>query len=60
MKPGDQVPADVSLNRIDICPEPPVMAKGVIEKGVFVVARQEIPIDAAAVVRADRDALAER
>jgi bifunctional DNA-binding transcriptional regulator/antitoxin component of YhaV-PrlF toxin-antitoxin module len=33
MKPGDQVRADVSSNRIDICPEPPVMAKGGIESG---------------------------
>jgi len=32
MKPGDRVRADVSANRIDICPEPPVMAQGVIEK----------------------------
>jgi len=40
MKPGDQVRADVSPNRIDICPEPPVMAKGVIENGVLVMARQ--------------------
>lgn len=59
MKPGDQVRADVSPNRIDICPEPPVMAEGVIEKGVLVMARQGIPMDAAVAVRADRDALAE-
>lgn len=60
MKPGDQVRADVSLNRIDICPEPPVMAEGVIENGVLVMARQGIPMDAAAAVRADRDSLADR
>jgi bifunctional DNA-binding transcriptional regulator/antitoxin component of YhaV-PrlF toxin-antitoxin module len=60
MKPGDQVRADVSPNRIDICPEPPVVSEGVIESGVLVMARQGIPMDAAAAVRADRDALAER
>jgi hypothetical protein len=54
MKPGDQVRADVSPNRIDICPEPPVMAQGLIENGVLVIARQGIRMDAAA-VRADRD-----
>jgi bifunctional DNA-binding transcriptional regulator/antitoxin component of YhaV-PrlF toxin-antitoxin module len=48
MKPGDQVRADVSPNRIDICPEPLVMA------------RQGIRMDATAAVRADRDSLAER
>ncbi len=60
MKPGDQVRADVSLNRIDICPEPPVVSDGVIENGVLVIARQGIAIDAAFAVRAERDALAER
>ena len=59
MKPGDQVRADVSPNRIDICPEPPIVSEGMIENGVLVMARQSIPMDAAA-VRADRDALAER
>ena len=52
MKPGDQVRADVSPHRIDICPEPPVMAQGVIESGVLVMARQGIRMDAAAAVRA--------
>ena len=60
MKPGDQVRADVSPNRIDICPEPPVMEQGVIENGVLVMARRGIPVDAAAAVRAERDALEER
>lgn len=60
MKPGDQVRADVSPNRIDIFPELPVMAQGVIENGVLVMARQGIRMDAAAAVRADRDTLAER
>ena len=60
MKPGDQVRADVSPNRIYICPEPPVMAKGVIENGVLVMARQGIRMDVAATVRAEREALAER
>ena len=60
MKPGDQVRADVSPNRIDIRPEPPIVARGVIENGVLVVARQDIHMDAAAAVRGDRDALAER
>ena len=60
MKPGDQVRADVSPNRIDIRPEPPVVSEGVIENGVLVIARQEIPMDAAAAVRADRDTLADR
>jgi bifunctional DNA-binding transcriptional regulator/antitoxin component of YhaV-PrlF toxin-antitoxin module len=60
MKPGDQVRADVSPNRIDICPEPPVVSEGVIENGVLVMPRQRIHMDAAAAVRADRDALAER
>jgi bifunctional DNA-binding transcriptional regulator/antitoxin component of YhaV-PrlF toxin-antitoxin module len=60
IKPGDQVRADVSPNRIDICPEPPVMAQGVIESGVLVMARKGIRMDAAAAVRADRDSLAER
>lgn len=55
MKPGDQVRADVSPNRIDICPEPPVMAEGVIENGVLVMTRQGIPMDSAAAGRADRD-----
>ena len=60
MKPGDQVRADVSPNRIEICPEPPVMDEGAIQNGVLVMARQGIPMDAAAAVRADRDTLAER
>ena len=60
MKPGDQVRADVSPNRIDICPEPPVVSESVVENGVLVMARQSIPMDAAAAVRADRDALADR
>ncbi len=54
MKPGDQVRADLSPNRIDICLEPPAMAEGVIEQGVLVMARQNIRMDAAAAVRADR------
>jgi len=60
IKPGDQVRADVSPNRIEICPEPPLVAEGVIENGVLVMARQGIPMDAAAAVRADRDALEDR
>ena len=60
IKPGDQVRADISPNRIDIWPEPPVMAQGVIEDGVLVMARQGIPMDAAAAVRADRDSRADR
>ena len=36
------------------------MAEGVIESGVLVMARQGIPMDAAAAVRADHDALADR
>ena len=60
MKPGDQVRADVSPNRIEICPEPPVMAEGVIENGILVMARQGIAMDAAAAVRADRNDLASR
>jgi bifunctional DNA-binding transcriptional regulator/antitoxin component of YhaV-PrlF toxin-antitoxin module len=42
MKPGDQVRADVSPNRIDICPEPSAVSEGVIENGVLVMARQGI------------------
>jgi len=53
MKPGDQVLADVSPNRIEICPEPPEVSEGVIENGVLVMARRNIPMDAAAAVRAD-------
>ncbi len=60
MKPGDQVRADISLNRIDIYPEPPVMTQGVIENGVLVMARQGIQMDVAAAVKSDRNALAER
>jgi bifunctional DNA-binding transcriptional regulator/antitoxin component of YhaV-PrlF toxin-antitoxin module len=60
IKPGDEIRADVSPNRIDICPEPPVMAHGMIENGVLVMGRQQIRMDAAAAVRAERDALAER
>lgn len=60
MKPGDQVRADVSPNRIEICAEPPVMAEGVIENGILVMARQGIAMDAAAAVRADRNDLANR
>ena len=60
MKPGDQVRADVSPNRIEICPEHPVMAEGVIENGILVMARQGIAMDAAAAVRADRNDLANR
>jgi bifunctional DNA-binding transcriptional regulator/antitoxin component of YhaV-PrlF toxin-antitoxin module len=60
MKPGDQVSADVSPNRIEICPEPPVMAEGVVENGVLVMARRGTPMDAAAAVRAERDSMAER
>lgn len=60
MKPGDQVRADVSPNRIDICPEPRVVSQGITENGVLVIARQGYRMDAAAAVRADRDELADR
>lgn len=60
MKPGDQVRAYISPNRIDICPESKVMAQGAIENGVLVMARQDIRMDAAAAVRAERDSLAQR
>jgi bifunctional DNA-binding transcriptional regulator/antitoxin component of YhaV-PrlF toxin-antitoxin module len=60
VKPGDQVRADITPNRIDICPEPPVVSDGVIENGVLVMARQGLPRDAAGAVRADRDTLADR
>jgi bifunctional DNA-binding transcriptional regulator/antitoxin component of YhaV-PrlF toxin-antitoxin module len=60
IKPGDQVRADVSPNRIDICPEPPVMAQGMIESGVLMMARQGVRMDAAAAVRSDRDSRADR
>jgi bifunctional DNA-binding transcriptional regulator/antitoxin component of YhaV-PrlF toxin-antitoxin module len=60
IKPGDQVRADVSPNRIDIRPEPAVVSEGVIEKGVLVMARQGIQMDAATAVRAERDCLGER
>ena len=59
MKPGDQVLADVSLNRIEIYPESPIMIEGMMENGVLVMTRQGIPMNAAAAVRSDRDALAE-
>jgi hypothetical protein len=36
------------------------MAEGVIENGILVMARQGIAMDAAAAVRADRNALADR
>lgn len=58
-----QAPCSHSSQReagIDDWPEPPVMAEGVIESGVLVMARQGIPMDAAAAVRADHDALADR
>lgn len=60
IKPGDQVLADISLNRIEIRPEPPVMNEGMMENGVLVMARQGIQMNAAAAVKSDRDALAER
>lgn len=55
MKPGDQIRADFSPNRIDFCPEPPVVSEGVTENGVLVMGRERIPMDAAA--RAYRDAV---
>jgi hypothetical protein len=54
MKPGDQVRTDVSPNRVDICPEPPIMAVGVTQNGVLLMARQGIAMDAAPALRADR------
>ena len=60
IKPGDQVRADVSPNRIDICPQPPVVSQGATENGVLVIARQNICINTAAAVRAERDELADR
>ena len=60
MKPGDQVSADVSPNRIEIRAALPEMTQGVIENGVLVMAPQGIGMDAAAAVRADRDSLAGR
>ena len=59
-KPGEQLRADVTPNRIDILPEPPLVTETIIERGVLVLAPTGIAADVAAAVRADRDALAER
>lgn len=60
MKPGDQLLANVSPNRIDIQPKPVAISEGVLEHGVLVIARQGIQMDVATAVRADRERLAER
>ena len=60
MKPGERLRANVTPNRIDILPEPPVMTDGMVEDGVLVMARLGIGMDAVAAVRAERDDLAGR
>jgi len=60
VKPGDQLRADVSPNRIDIRPEPPLMTCGETERGVLIMARQGFPTDAAAAVRSARDEAGDR
>ena len=59
-KPGEQLRADVTPNRIDILPERPLVTEGVIEDGVLVLPRLGLKMDIAAAVRSDRDALADR
>ena len=60
MKPGEQLRADVTQNRIDILPEPPVVTEGVIKRGILVLPKLGLKMDVAAAVRAERDELADR
>jgi bifunctional DNA-binding transcriptional regulator/antitoxin component of YhaV-PrlF toxin-antitoxin module len=60
MKPGARLQADVTPNRIQILEEQLVVNEGVVEDGILLLPRFGLPMDAAAAVRADRDALADR
>jgi bifunctional DNA-binding transcriptional regulator/antitoxin component of YhaV-PrlF toxin-antitoxin module len=59
-EPGDRLRAEVSADRIEIVREIPVVTEGVLEKGVLVLPRLGVKMDAAAAVRAERDEQAER
>ncbi len=59
-KPGSRLRAEVTADRIEIVKEVPEVTEGVIEKGVLVLPRLGIKVDAGEAVRADRDWQAKR
>ncbi len=59
-EPGLRLRAEVTPDRIEIVKDVPVITEGVLENGVLVLPKLGIPMDAAAAVRAERDALADR
>ena len=63
VKPGAVLKAEVTRDRIDLIQNEgdiPVMTEVVMKDGLLVLAPTGIPVDAAAAVRAERDALADR
>ena len=60
VEPGVRLRAEVTSDRIEIVKDIPLVTEGVLEKGVLVLPRLGIKMDAGAAVRADRDEQAER
>ena len=63
VKPGAVLTAEVTRDRIELIKnveDVPVMTEVVMKDGLLVLAPTGIPVDAAAAVRAERDALADR
>lgn len=59
-KPGARLRAEVTADRIEIVKDVPEVTEGVMEKGVLVLPRMGIKMDAGAAIRADRNEQAER
>lgn len=59
-RPGESVRAEVTEGRIEIVKDVPLVTEGVMENGVLVLPKLGVPVNAAAAVRADRDALVNR
>lgn len=60
VEPGVRLRAEVTSDRIEIVKDIPVVTEGVLEKGVLVLPKLGIKMDAGAAIRADRDEQAER
>jgi len=59
-RPGDRLRAEVTADRIELVKDVPEISQGVIEKGVLVMPRVNLQMDAGAAVRADREDRANR
>lgn len=60
IRPGAVLRAEVSRGRLQIEGDLPVITEGVLEDGMLVLPKMGMTMDAAAAIRADREAQAER